>query len=387
MNPATTLRKLSPRARRLDFESYDQLKRRAQRVMPPVLFHDMVNGAGRSTTARANENSFDAIELIPRAAVGWPERSLTTTVLGAEVTMPVLLAPVGALRLVHPDGAPGAAEAARAAGTVAAVSMMCGHRVEDVARRADGLVWQQVYLSHGYERCAEIISEAKRHDVHALVVTVDCPVSPKKPVGLSISLESALKFGPQLVRRPGWTSRFLRDGANLAAANQAMGPRLKQTAVWADMDWLKSQWDGPLIIKGIVTVADARMAVDSGADAIVISNHGGMSLDGAPATISVLENIVRAVGGEIEVYLDGGVRQGSDVLRALALGARAVLIGRPQLLGLAVGGSAGVAQVLEIFRHQLDVGLAMLGLQSVQDLNRSFVSPPAHWAHEDLTVG
>jgi isopentenyl diphosphate isomerase/L-lactate dehydrogenase-like FMN-dependent dehydrogenase len=362
-----------------EIDSYQDLLARGAKALPPTLFQDMTRGAGRGVTARRNETAYDAVELIPRAAVGWESRNLTTSVLGAEVSMPVLASPVGGLRLVHPDGSPGVAEAAGQAGTIAAVSMMAGHGVDAIADRASGPVWQQVYLSHGHERCAEVVASAKRRAFHALVVTVDCPVSPKKPVGLKVSLEAALQFGPELVRRPRWTARFLRDGADLAAANAALGPRLKQTALWSDMAWLKERWGGPLVVKGIVTPADARRAVDAGADAVIVSNHGGMSLDGSPATLSALPGIVKEVGQEVEVLIDGGVRQGSDVLRALGLGARAVMIGRPVLLGLAVGGSAGVSAVLELFRHQLDVALAMVGAPSVHDIDESFVRPPLSW--------
>jgi isopentenyl diphosphate isomerase/L-lactate dehydrogenase-like FMN-dependent dehydrogenase len=256
---------------------------------------------------------------------------------------------------------------------------MAGHGVDAVADRARGPVWQQVYLSHGHERCAQIIADARRRGFHAIVVTVDCPVSPKRPVGLSVSVASALRFGPELVRRPGWTARFLRDGADLAAAQQAMGPRLKQTALWSDMAWLKEQWGGPLVVKGIVTAADARRAVDAGADALVVSNHGGMSLDGSPATLVALPAVVAEVGGEVEIYLDGGVRQGSDVLRALGLGARAVLVGRPTLLGLAVGGRVGVSAVLDLLRHQVDVALAMVGAPRITDIDHTFVRAPREW--------
>ncbi|GGH48357.1 alpha-hydroxy acid oxidase [Microbacterium album] len=365
--------------KKLNFHTYEELKASARKALPRVLFEDMANGSGRSWTTRHNEAAFDEVDLVPRAAVGFPERQLSTTVLGTEVSMPVLLSPIGALRMVHPHGAPGAAAAAGRAGTVASVSMMCGHTPDEIARRATGPVWQQVYLSHGYEKCAEYIEAAKRHGFQAIAVTVDCPVSPKPPMGLKVSLSSAIEFGPQLARRPAWTARFLTDGAKLAAANEAMGPRKKQTALWSDMDWLKERWGGPLIVKGIITPEDARRAVDAGADAIVVSNHGGMSLDGAPATITVLESIVREVGQEVEVYLDGGVRQGSDVVRALALGARAVMIGRPQLLALALGGERGVDAVLELFRHQLDVALAMVGVQSVHDIDRSYARTPERW--------
>ncbi|MFL6118337.1 alpha-hydroxy acid oxidase [Actinophytocola sp.] len=362
-----------------EFDSYDELRERARKVLPATLFADMTRGAGRGVTARANETAFDEVDLVPRAAVGWPARSLGTTVLGAEVSMPVLVSPVGGLRLVHPDGAPGCAAAAGRAGTVAAVSMMAGHGVDEVAVRSTGPVWQQVYLSHGRERCLQVIADARRRGFHALVVTVDCPVSPKKPVGLSVSFATARRFGPELVRRPGWTARFVRDGARLATAREALGPRRNQTALWSDMGWLKEAWGGPLVVKGVVTPADARRAVAAGVDAVVVSNHGGMALDGAPATLPALGPVVRAAGGELEVFLDGGVRQGSDVVRAVAMGARAVMVGRPALLGLAVGGARGVGRVLDMLRHQLDVALAMVGVASVADLDRSFVRPPAAW--------
>ncbi|MBZ5739557.1 alpha-hydroxy acid oxidase [Nocardioides mangrovi] len=363
-----------------ELHSYEEVRRRAAKVLPPTLFEDMTHGTGRGVTARANEAAFDRVDLVPRAAVGWEQRSLTTTVLGTEVSMPVLAAPVGGLRMVHPDGAPGVAEACGRAGTIAVVSMMAGHGVDAVADRATGPVWQQVYLSHGHERCAQIIADARRRGFSAIVVTVDCPVSPKRPVGLSISLASARAFGPELVRRPGWTARFLRDGADLAAAQQAMGPRLRQTALWSDLAWLRQQWGGPLVVKGIVTAADARRAADAGVDAIVVSNHGGMSLDGSPATLSALPAVVAEVGSEVEVYLDGGVRQGSDVLRALGLGARAVLVGRPTLLGLAVGGAAGVTAVFELLRHQLDVSLAMVGAEHITDIDPTYVRAPQSWS-------
>lgn len=362
-----------------EIESYAALRAHAARVLPRALLDDMLAGAGRGVTAAANEDAFDDVHLLPRAAVGWESRDLATTVLGAPVSMPVLLAPVGGLRLVHPDGAPGAASAAGRAGTIAAVSMMAGHTPGQVAAHASGPLWQQVYLSHGYDTCAGLIAAARAAGFQPIAVTVDCPVSPKKIIPMRVSLATARRFGPQLLTRPGWTWRFVRDGADLATANAALGPRKRQTALWSDMAWLKEQWDGPLIVKGVLSAADARRAVDAGADAVVVSNHGGMSLDGAPATIRALPEIAAAVGDEIEVYLDGGVRQGSDVIRALALGARAVLIGRPMLLGLAAAGSAGVDAVLDMFRRQIDVALAMVGARSVRELDPTFARIPASW--------
>ncbi|MFT4083512.1 MAG: alpha-hydroxy acid oxidase [Nocardioides sp.] len=368
------------RSRALEFESYPELLANAKKVLPPVLFKDMVYGYGKGVTARRNEAVFDQVELVPRAAVGWDSRDLTTTVLGAEVSMPVLVPPVGGLRLVHPEGAPGVAAAAGRAKTIAGLSMMAGHTLDDVADRATGPMWQQVFLSWGRELVSNLVSDARRRGFHALVATVDCPIWPKKPVGLKVSLSSALEYGPDLVRRPRWATRFFRDGTAMAAVNAVMGPRQKQATVWSDMAWLKEIWGGPLVIKGILGPADARRAVEAGADAIIVSNHGGLALDGTPATLTVLSSIVKEVGGEVEVLFDGGVRQGIDVVRALALGARAVLVGRPSMLGLAVGGADGVEVVLEKLRHEVDVALAMIGAPSAAAVDSSFVRPPSSWS-------
>jgi isopentenyl diphosphate isomerase/L-lactate dehydrogenase-like FMN-dependent dehydrogenase len=362
------------------FGSYEELEALTRRRLPKALFHDMMHGAGRGVTARRNCIAFDEVEFVPRAAVGWPSRDLTTTVLGTKVSMPVLLSPVGALRLVHPHGAVGAARAARDAGVICAVSMYAGHTPEDVGQAVpDGLRWQQLYLSRGRPRAEQVIAQAAAHGFRALVVTVDTPVSPKRSASISISLRSALEYGPDLVRRPRWLARFLRDGMRLAAANEALGPRVNETALWSDMAWIKERWDGPLVVKGVVTAEDARRAVGAGADAIVVSNHGGMSVDGAPATLTCLQDVIVGADGQAEILLDGGIRQGADVVKAVAMGARAVMIGRPGLAGLGVAGQAGVAAVLEMFRDQVDIVLAMIGCPSVTALDTSFVRIPAAW--------
>ncbi len=362
-----------------EFDSFSQVENAARRRLPATLFEDLMGGVGRSVTARANVAAFDEVTFRTRSGVAWPQRDLATTVLGTPVTMPVLLGPVGGLRMTNPEGGVGAARAAARAGTVSVLSMSAGHGPQDVAAASTGPCWQQLYLSRGRERAERLIAEASECGFQALVVTVDCPVSPKKPVHLSISWRSAVTFGPELVRRPHWTAAFLRDGASLAAANDALGPRTNETAVWADLQWIKQVWAGPLVVKGVTTADDARRAVDGGADAVVVSNHGGLTLDGAPATISVLPAIVAAVGSTAEVYLDGGIRQGTDVLKAMAMGARAVLLGRAYAAALAAGGEAGVTALLAMFRHQLDTGLAMLGCPSITALDASYVTVPPHW--------
>ncbi|HTW99717.1 MAG TPA: alpha-hydroxy acid oxidase, partial [Acidimicrobiales bacterium] len=216
------------------------------------------------------------------------------------------------------------------------------------------------------------------HGYKALVITVDCPVPPKKPVPITVSLESALRFAPDLATRPGWSIRFFLDGLQLGSANEAMAPR-KKAAVWSDLEWIREAWKGPLVVKGVITADDARRAVDGGADCVVISNHGGLALDGAPATLPALPEVVEVVGDQAEVLIDGGVRQGSDVIKALALGARAVMIGRPYVAGLAIGGEAGVRRMLEMFRHEIDTALAMVGCEDIHALDPSYVSVPRHW--------
>ena len=362
------------------FESYHDVETRARKILPPSLADDVFQGSGDGLTAVANRRAFDDVAFVPRAGVGWPERDLSTSVLGTPMSMPVLLAPVGGLRLINPTGAPAAVRAASAAGVIAAVSMIVGHSVRDVAASTDGPLWQQVYLNRGRTRAERVIADARHGNYKALVVTIDCPLYPKKPVDLAINWRSAVQYGPELIRRPRWLAGFVRDGMSLSAANDALGPRVAETATWSDLTWMREQWTGPLVIKGVLSPEDARRAADLGANAVVVSNHGGMTIDGAPPSISRLSDVVSAVGDQVEVYLDGGIRRGADVLRAVALGARAVLIGRPYVAGLAVSGERGVAGVLEMMRAELDLALAMIGARSVADLDRSFVTTPVSWS-------
>jgi isopentenyl diphosphate isomerase/L-lactate dehydrogenase-like FMN-dependent dehydrogenase len=364
---------------RHSFDTFEEARRLAQRRLPPSLFADMMGGAGRGVTARRNVEVFDEVSFRPRAAVAWPKRDLRTTVLGTEISLPVILAPVGALRLANPGGAPAAARAAEAAGTICAVSMAAGHLPTDVARAASGPVWQQLYLFQGREVAERIIGDAKREKFGAIIVTVDTPASLKPPIQLSVSVSSALEYGPELIRRPQWLAGFLKDGMQLAAARAALGPMIGGVPVWDDLEWIKELWGGPIVVKGIVTADDARRAVDRGASAVVVSNHGGLILDSAPPTLTVLSEVVAAIGDQTEVLFDGGVRQGADVIKAIAVGARAVLIGRSYLAGLAVGGESGVRRVLENYRREIDATLAMIGCPKIEALDPSYVQLPEQW--------
>jgi isopentenyl diphosphate isomerase/L-lactate dehydrogenase-like FMN-dependent dehydrogenase len=361
----------TPTAPRAD--SYAEVEDAARRRLPRPLFDRMMGGVGRGSTARRNIAAFDDILFAARAGVGHEDRDLSTTVLGVRVELPVLLAPVGGVRLVNPAGAPAAARAAEAAGTLCAISMLSGHSLTAAAEGDVSRRWQQLYLSHGRARAEATVAEAARLGYGALVVTVDCPVPPRRLVPLRVSLPTALAYGPQLAARPRWLADFVRDGADLEAANAAMGARTNEATTWADVARVREQWPGPLVVKGVLRPDDARRAVDEGADAVVVSNHGGAVLDGLPPTIRMLPEVLAAVGDSVEVLLDGGVRQGTDAVKALALGARAVLIGRPWVAGLAAGGEAGVTAVLDMFRFQIDATLGLLGCPSVAALDRSYL--------------
>ena len=360
---------------RLRFETVDEAAALAARRLPRPMYQQVMSGAERGITYRENLAAFERVGFVPRAAAASPQRDLSTTVLGTPLALPVVLGPVGALRLLHPRGVLAAAGAAHAAGTILASSPASGHPMDELDRASDGPLWWQVSTSAGRERAEEAIAGARRLAYRALVVTVDSPVKPKGQA-VRISARSALEFGPDLVRHPRWTINFVRDGMQLNVANAALGagqPSAAPPVAWSDLAWIRALWEGPIVVKGVTTAADARRAVDAGADAVVVSNHGGITLDGAPATLTALPAVVAAVGGDAEVLFDGGVRWGSDAVKALALGARAVLLGRAYMMGLAVGGAAGVKRILDIFQLDIDRTLAFLGCPAVRDLDPSFV--------------
>jgi len=350
-------------------------------------------------TVRANRAAFAEVTFSPRVAVMHEQRDARTTVLGQELSLPVVLAPAGYIRLAHRDGEVGAARAAGVMGTAIGVSTLSYYPIETIAAAATGPVWYQLYFAGGRPGAEIAIERARASGCRALIVTVDLAAAAGRERQLRggaipsrVTLKNALTFAPELAVRPRWLYDFARDGMRLDVPNvrvERNGPPLSAAAAsrsmrvsaptWADFGWIKEQWAGPIIVKGILSRDDARRAVDVGADAIVVSNHGGNALDGTPATLGLLPRIVDAVGADVEVLVDGGIRRGVDVVKAVALGARAVLVGRAYIWGLAADGEAGVERVLAMFKDGIERTLALLGCPSVSALDRSYVDAPRHW--------
>lgn len=374
------------------------LRRLAQRRLPRVVFDYIDGGADAEVTLRENVSVFDAVTFRPRCAVTNATCDLRTTVLGTSVTLPLLLAPVGSGRLFYPRGEAIAARAAGAAGTVYILSTLSGCRLEDVRAATTGPVWHQLYLVGGREVATAAIARAQAAGFSALVVTIDTPVAGLRERDLRNGIKellarrvwSMLPYVPQILSRPRWLAGYLSDGGLMDFPNIVLpggpmpyadvGAALEQSAVcWDDLRWIRDAWRGPLVIKGVHTAEDARRAVDEGADALVVSNHGGRQLDGVAPTLRVLPEVVEAVNGRVEILLDGGIRRGSDIVKAICLGARAVLVGRAYAYGLGAGGEAGVARAIDILRTDLIRTLKLLGCASVADLDRSYVDVPPEW--------
>ena len=371
----------------------------ARRRLPRPVFDYLDGGADGEVTLRENCRVFDDVTFRPRYAVPVPSCDLRTRVLGFDVSFPALLAPVGYSRLMHPDGEAGAARAAGAAGTAYILSTISGHRVEDVRAASSGPVCFQLYLMGGREASEAIIERARVAGCSALVVTIDTPVAGMRERDyrngmkelMSGSLLEKIPFLPQMLVRPGWIVSYLLDGGLSKLPNVVIpgkGPMelvdvsaaLARAAVtWEDLRWIRELWPGLIVIKGIHSGDDARRAIDAGVGAVVVSNHGGRQLDGVAPTLRVLPEVVAAVNGQIEVLMDGGVRRGSDIVKAICLGARAVLCGRAYAYGLAAAGQAGVARALEILRADVDRTLKLLGCTSIAALDRSYVEVPASW--------
>jgi L-lactate dehydrogenase (cytochrome) len=361
---------------RLRFASYPDAAEIAARRLPRAVFQRLVSGAERGLTARNNAEAFEMVAFRPRGAAAAPARDLTTTVLGRQISLPVLLGPVGALRLFHADGVLAVSRAAAAAGTICAVSPGAGHSLAEVAAASTAPKWWQVSTSNGREAAEKTLDAAAAHGYDAIVVTIDSGVKATVPP-IRISARSAREFGPDLLRRPRWTVNFVRDGMRLNLANAALGaggPAAPPIS-WRDFEWIRGRWPGHLVVKGVMIAEDASRARDAGASAVIVSNHGGVVLDGTRPTLTALPEVVQAVGGELEVLLDGGVRWGSDVVKAIALGARAVLLGRAYVMGLAAGGGPGVSRMLELFRIDIDRTLALIGCPAVRALDLSYVEP------------
>jgi L-lactate dehydrogenase (cytochrome) len=371
----------------------EDLRRLAKRRLPRVVFDYIDGGADGEATLRENCRAFERIRFRPRNAVANAPCDLRTTVLGTTLDLPFLLAPVGSSRLFFPRGECVAAAQAGAAGTAYVLSTLSGCRLEEVRAASAGAAWYQLYLVAGREVATAAIARARDAGFSALVVTIDTAVAGNRERDVrngakeltSGDLRKMLPFVPQILARPAWLYDFLRDGGMMRFPNvllPGIGPMAyadvaaaleQSTVAWEDVAWIREQWKGAIVVKGVLTSQDARRAIAAGADAIVVSNHGGRQLDGVAATINALPEVVEAAEGRAEIYLDGGIRRGSDVVKALCLGARAVLIGRAYAYGLAAAGGAGVARVIEILRSDIVRTLRLLGCHDAGALDRSYV--------------
>jgi L-lactate dehydrogenase (cytochrome) len=372
-----------------------ELRAAARRRVPRVVFDYVDGAAGDEVTAAANVAALRAIELQPRVLAGLPDVDTATSVLGRPVALPLLGAPMGLTGLLHPDAEVALARAMCAAGSVSVLAAMASCPIEEVAAAVSGPVWFQMYIWRDRGLVQEMLQRAWAAGMPVLVLTVDVPCAGNRDRdrrnGFSIPPRVTARALAGGLAHPAWSYRFARrpriSWGNLpgdgGAAHQARGTatlsaqtnrQFDPAATWDDLRWFRDQWAGQLVVKGILRADDARRAVRLGADGIAVSNHGGRQLDGAPAAIRALPAVAAAVGADAEVYLDGGIRRGADVLKALALGARACLIGRPLAYGLGAAGEAGARRAVEILRAELRTALVLAGCPSVQAVDASWVA-------------
>ena len=377
------------------FETVAEAQRRARKRLPPSVYRALIAGAEQGLTVSDNVKAFSELGFAPHVAGLSAQRDLTTTVLGQPVSLPVLISPTG-VQAVHPDGELAVARAAAARGTVMGLSSFASKPVEEVVA-ANPKTFFQTYWVGTRDQMLPPVERARAAGAAGLIVTLDWTFAHRRDWGSPaiperMDAKTMIRFAPEVLRRPRWLAGFARAGRppDLTVPNMAARDRPAPTFFgaygqwmssplpsWDDLRWLREQWGGPFMLKGVTRVDDARRAVDAGVTAISVSNHGGNNLDGTPATIRALPAIADAVGDQIEVLLDGGVRRGGDVVKAVALGARAVMIGRAYLWGLAANGQAGVENVLDILRGGIDSALLGLGHSSVRQLTCSDIVIPA----------
>ncbi|MFC1942694.1 alpha-hydroxy acid oxidase [Chloroflexota bacterium] len=372
----------------------EDARRLAYKRLPKFVFDFVDGGAEDEVTLQANRRAFNDITFNPRVLVGVSERDMRTTVLGEPVKMPVLLGPAGGHRLIRREGELAASRAAGHEETIFVLSTGSNYTIEDVAAVSDGSLWFQLYPIGSRDDTALLIDRAKKAGYKALCVCVDVAMPGKRERDLRnqtvlpprVSLNKAL----QVARRPAWlphyffgppfTFKTLEDLPFFRGMSRTeMLIYLKDKGVsnaglnWDDLAWFREMWSGPLVVKGIMTAEDAKRVVDYGADGIIVSNHGGRQLDCLPPTIEILPEVVKAVAGKAEVFVDGGIRRGSDVLKAIALGARACLIARPYLFGMSMGGDAGIIRILNILEDEIDRSMALLGCRNLSEVDRSII--------------
>ncbi len=375
------------------------LQRLAQRRLPKVVFDYVDGGAEDEVTMRENCRAFEEVSFRPHNAVAVSGCDLRTKILGSDLAMPFLLAPVGFSRLIYPRGEVCGARAAAKAGVGFTLTTISGCRLEDVSAACSGPRWYQLYLVGGREAAEAALDRARAAGFSVLAITIDTGTfglrerDVRNGAGVLLGRNSFAKiaFLPQVLAHPAWLAGFLRDGRMLELPNVIVPGRgplplsetqaslARSVVTWADLQWIRKAWAGPIVVKGVLTGDDAKRSLDEGVAGVIVSNHGGRQLDGVAASLRALPEVVRAVGDRAEVLMDGGVRRGSDIVKAICLGARAVLVGRAYAYGLAAAGEAGVARAIAILRADLQRTLALLGCESISELNRSYVDVPASW--------
>lgn len=377
------------------FESVAVAQRRAKRRLPKSVYGALIAGSERGTTMHDNIDAFAEIGFDPIVVGQPPTREMSTTVMGQTISMPVLISPTG-VQAVHPDGEVAVARAAAARGIAMGLSMFASKPIEQVVESGQPTFFQ-VYWAGDRDSILERVERARAAGASGLILTLDWSFSHSRDWGSpsipnEIDLKTMVTFAPEVAFKPQWLLEFAKSGAlpTLEVPNFVIGdgpaPKFFEAygtwmqtppPTWEDVAWLRSQWDGPVMLKGVMRPDDARAAVQAGVSAISVSNHGGNNLDGSRATIRALPAIAEAVGDEIEVLLDGGIRRGADVVKALALGARAVMIGRAYLWGLAANGQAGVENVLDVLRNGIDSTMMGIGASSLAEIDRSQLVVPA----------
>jgi L-lactate dehydrogenase (cytochrome) len=369
----------------------EDLRQRARRKVPRAFFGYADAGSYSEQTLRENKSDLQEIRFRQRVLVNVLGRDTSSTILGDPVSMPIALAPIGIGGLQWANGEILACRAAQAAGVPYTLGTLAVCSIEDVAGAVDKPFWFQLYVMKDRGFARALIERAKAAKCSALVLTVDLQVLGQRHADIKngLSVPPSLKLANLLniATKPGWALRMLGSKrwtfGNLAghlkgeegirAIAEWIAHQFDETLNWKDVDWIRSIWPGKLIIKGILDVEDAKLAAKTGATAIVVSNHGGRQLDGAPSTISILPKIVEAAGSDVEVLFDGGIRSGQDVMRAIALGAKGCLVGRSYIYGLGAGGQAGVARAIEILRNEMSVTMALTGVRSVTEIDRSIL--------------
>ena len=375
------------------------LRRIAERRVPRAVFDYLDGGAETEKSLRENNRAFESLTFRPRNAMAVPQCDLRTKVLGAELSFPAILAPIGYSRLIHPAGECAASRGAGVAGTAYILSTIAGHKLEDVRAASTGPVWYQLYLLGGRAAAEAALERAWNVGFTALFVTIDTGVAGMRERDIRNGIGQLMGGNwigmiphlSQFFSRPTWVASYLMDGGLHKLPNVVIpgeGPMAlidvaaalaESVVTWQDFLWLRKVWPGPIVAKGVLTGDDALRAIDVGAAGVVVSNHGGRQLDGVSATLRVLPEIVKAVNGQIEVLMDGGIRRGGDIIKAICMGARAVLVGRAYAYGLAAAGEPGVSRAIAILRADLERTMKLLGCATINELDQTYIALPPDW--------